>query len=165
VAGETGKSVKKHFANIQLRPTPEQLSLINRAAQTLGSSPADFMMETACREAKNVLADRIYFSLPEEQFRRFTTLLEVRPARNPAWRNSSKPKFHGISNVAYVLQYYSHCATRREEYEAYRSTKLAATQGKSASSRLYQTHRSHDYCRARGLVARRTNRDGSGENA
>jgi uncharacterized protein (DUF1778 family) len=83
MARETGKSVKKHFANIRLRPTPEQQSLINLAAQTLGSSPADFIMETARREAQNVLADRIYFSLPEEQFRCFTTFLETRPARNP----------------------------------------------------------------------------------
>lgn len=83
MGGETGKFTKKHMANIQLRPTPEQQSLINLAAQTLGSSPADFIMETACREAENVLADRNYFSLREEQFRRFTALLEARPARNP----------------------------------------------------------------------------------
>jgi uncharacterized protein (DUF1778 family) len=57
-------------------------------------------METACREAENVLADRIHFSLPGEQFRRFNALLEARPTRNPRLRNSSKARFHGTNSVA-----------------------------------------------------------------
>lgn len=41
------------------------------------------MLETACREAESVLLDRRYFILPEEQFRRFTAMLDKPPASNP----------------------------------------------------------------------------------
>jgi uncharacterized protein (DUF1778 family) len=41
------------------------------------------MLETACREAESVLLDRRYFALPEEEFKRFTALLDKPPATNP----------------------------------------------------------------------------------
>ena len=69
--------------NINLRVSPGQKSLIDRAAQALGRNRSDFMLETACREAESVLLDRRYFALPNEEFKRFTAMLDKPPARNP----------------------------------------------------------------------------------
>jgi uncharacterized protein (DUF1778 family) len=41
------------------------------------------MLETACREAESVLLERRYFALPEEEFRRFISILDKPPASNP----------------------------------------------------------------------------------
>ena len=40
------------------------------------------MLEAACSEAESVLLDRRYFTLPEDQFERFTTMLDRPPANN-----------------------------------------------------------------------------------
>jgi len=68
--------------NINLRVSRGQKSLIDRAAQALGRNRSDFMLETACREAESVLLDRRYFALPEEEFRRFTAMLDKPPMSN-----------------------------------------------------------------------------------
>ena len=68
---------------INLRASRGQKALIDRAAEALGRNRSDFMLETACREAEAVLLDRRYFALSEEQFRRFTAMLDRPPARNP----------------------------------------------------------------------------------
>ena len=68
---------------INLRASRGQKALIDRAAEALGRNRSDFMLETACREAEAVLLDRRYFALSEEQFRRFTAMLDRPPAHNP----------------------------------------------------------------------------------
>jgi uncharacterized protein (DUF1778 family) len=40
------------------------------------------MLETACREAESVLLERRYFALPEDEFRRFISILDKPPASN-----------------------------------------------------------------------------------
>jgi uncharacterized protein (DUF1778 family) len=74
---------KARDENINLRVSRGQKSLIDRAARALGRNRSDFMLETACREAETVLLDRRYFSLPVEEFRRFTAMLDKPPASNP----------------------------------------------------------------------------------
>jgi uncharacterized protein (DUF1778 family) len=76
------KSGKNRGGNINLRISRGQKSLIDRAASALGRSRSDFMLETACREAESVLLDRRYFALPDEEFRRFTSILDKPPASN-----------------------------------------------------------------------------------
>jgi uncharacterized protein (DUF1778 family) len=56
--------------------------MIDRAADALGKNRSDFMLEAACREAENVLLDRRYFTLSEEQFETFTALLDSPPKTN-----------------------------------------------------------------------------------
>jgi len=51
---------------INLRASRKQKVLIDRAAEALGRSRSDFMLDTACREAESVLLDRRYFTLSEE---------------------------------------------------------------------------------------------------
>ena len=76
------KSDRNRGENINLRASRGQKSLIDRAASALGRNRSDFMLETACREAESVLLDRRYFALPEEEFRRFTAMLDRSPASN-----------------------------------------------------------------------------------
>ena len=45
-------------ATINLRAMPNQRDLIDYAAELLGKSRSDFMLESACNNAKNVILDR-----------------------------------------------------------------------------------------------------------
>jgi uncharacterized protein (DUF1778 family) len=83
VAGSATKSRSRRGENINLRVTLGQKSLIDRAAQALGRSRSAFILETACREAENILLDRRYFVLPDEEFKRFAAMLDKPPASNP----------------------------------------------------------------------------------
>jgi uncharacterized protein (DUF1778 family) len=71
---------------INLRATRKQKALIDQAAEALGRSRSDFMLDIACREAESVLLDRRYFALSEEAFRKFTTILDRPPKDNPKLR-------------------------------------------------------------------------------
>lgn len=71
---------------INLRASHTQKELIDRAAEMLGRSRSDFMLETACREAEAVLLDRRYFVVPEAAFKRFTAMLDKPPKDNPRLR-------------------------------------------------------------------------------
>ncbi|MDH4252669.1 MAG: DUF1778 domain-containing protein, partial [Nitrospira sp.] len=48
---------------INLRASQKQKLLIDRAAELLGRTRSDFMLETACRKAETVLLDGRYFGL------------------------------------------------------------------------------------------------------
>jgi uncharacterized protein (DUF1778 family) len=71
---------------INLRASRKQKVLIDRAAEALGRSRSDFMLDTACREAESILLDRRYFVLSEDAFKRFTNLLDRPPKDNPRLR-------------------------------------------------------------------------------
>ena len=57
--------------NINIRAKRTQRDLIDQAAGLLGKTRSDFMLETACREAEDVLLDRRVFTLDAETFRKF----------------------------------------------------------------------------------------------
>ena len=67
---------------ISLRATRKQKALIDQAAEALGRSRSEFMLDAVCREAESVLLDRRYFALPQDAFRRFTTMLDRPPKDN-----------------------------------------------------------------------------------
>jgi uncharacterized protein (DUF1778 family) len=69
--------------NINLRVSRSQKALIDQAADALGRSRSDFMLEAACRAAESALLDRRYFQLDDVEFRRFTALLDKPPGDNP----------------------------------------------------------------------------------
>jgi uncharacterized protein (DUF1778 family) len=68
---------------INLRANRKQREVIDRAAERLGKTRSDFMLEAACREAEGVLLDQRYFQLDEKQFKKFATALDKPPAENP----------------------------------------------------------------------------------
>ncbi len=61
---------------INLRANHRQKVLIDRAAEALGRSRSEFMLDIACREAEAVLLDRHYFLLSDEAFTAFMSLLD-----------------------------------------------------------------------------------------
>ena len=66
-------------ANINLRATQSQKDLIDQAAEALGKSRSDFMLEASCREAEGVLLDRRYFALEAKRFDEFMAILDAPP--------------------------------------------------------------------------------------
>ena len=71
---------------INLRASRKQRLLIDRAADALGRTRSDFMLDASCREAESVLLDRRYFTLDVETFEEFTAMLDSEPATNPRLR-------------------------------------------------------------------------------
>jgi uncharacterized protein (DUF1778 family) len=71
---------------INLRASQKQKVLIDRAAEALGRSRSEFMLDTACREAESILLDRRYFALPEEDYKKFVAMLDRPPKDNPRLR-------------------------------------------------------------------------------
>jgi uncharacterized protein (DUF1778 family) len=69
-------------APINLRASPAQRALIDRAASLLGQSRSDFVLEVACERAQAVVLDQVSFSLDAERCKRFTALIDAPPARN-----------------------------------------------------------------------------------
>ena len=67
---------------LSIRARSNQRELIDKAADTIGKNRSDFMLDASCREAENVLLDRRYFALSEEQFKAFTALLDAPPKPN-----------------------------------------------------------------------------------
>src|SRR3981189_28327 len=89
--GETMPATKmkdgtRRGETINLRASRNQKVLIDRAAEVLGRSRSDFMLDTACREAESVLLDRRYFTLSDEAFKRFTSILDSPPKDIPRLR-------------------------------------------------------------------------------
>jgi uncharacterized protein (DUF1778 family) len=74
MAQAPAKSTRDRVINI--RASARQRDLIDRAAQVLHKSRSEFILETACREAQDVLLDQTYFELDAEAFDRFMAMLD-----------------------------------------------------------------------------------------
>ncbi|MFT4256585.1 MAG: DUF1778 domain-containing protein [Pseudoxanthomonas sp.] len=70
-------------AAINLRAKPEQRDLIDRAAEVLGKTRSDFMLETACQRAQDVLLDQVFFTLTAKQYQEVLDYLDGPPEPNP----------------------------------------------------------------------------------
>ena len=62
--------------SINIRAKAKQRDLIDQAADRLGRSRSDFMLEAACREAEDVLLDQAFFTVDEGTFAQFQALLD-----------------------------------------------------------------------------------------
>jgi uncharacterized protein (DUF1778 family) len=58
-----------------LRATPQQSSLIRRAAATAGRNHTDFILDSAMEKAVDVLADQRLFLVDENRWKRFDAAL------------------------------------------------------------------------------------------
>ncbi|RUR79706.1 DUF1778 domain-containing protein [Chlorogloeopsis fritschii PCC 9212] len=67
---------------INIRVHQAQRDLIDSAADALGKSRSDFMLETACREAEAVLLERRLFIVDDDKFQQFLELLDAPPSAN-----------------------------------------------------------------------------------
>jgi uncharacterized protein (DUF1778 family) len=77
---------------INLHASQKQTMLIDLAAEALGRSRSDFMLETVCREAESVLLGRRYFALPKGAWKRFMGMLDTPPRVNPRLRGLLQTK-------------------------------------------------------------------------
>jgi uncharacterized protein (DUF1778 family) len=74
---------------ISIRAKAGQRDLIDQAADRLGRSRSDFMLEAACKQAEDVLLDQTYFALDAKSFAAFqddarqTTSADRPPAPHP----------------------------------------------------------------------------------
>ena len=71
---------------INLRVTPRDRDLIDRAAATLGKNRSEFMMDATRMAAEDALLDRTAFRLDAERFAAFIAQLDAPPAPNPVLR-------------------------------------------------------------------------------
>jgi uncharacterized protein (DUF1778 family) len=62
--------------SINIRAKARQRDLIDQAAERLGRSRSEFMLDAACREAEDVLLDQAFFSVDAGTFVKFQALLD-----------------------------------------------------------------------------------------
>ncbi len=75
---------------ISIRAKAGQRDLIDQAADRLGRSRSDFMLEAACRQAENVLLDQTYFALDTKSFAAFQAMLDQPPPPTDRLRRTLK---------------------------------------------------------------------------
>jgi uncharacterized protein (DUF1778 family) len=77
---------------INIRASRRQRELIDRAARILGKSRSEFMLETTCREAEDVLLEQTFFRLDAETFSRFSDMLDASPPPTARLRDLLREK-------------------------------------------------------------------------
>jgi len=66
----------RETVSINIRAKARQRDLIDQAAERLGRSRSDFMLEAACREAQDVLLDQTFFTVDAGSFAKFRAMLD-----------------------------------------------------------------------------------------
>ncbi len=77
---------------ISIRAKAGQRDLIDQAADRLGRSRSDFMLEAACKQAEDVLLDQTYFALDTKSFAAFQAMLDQPPAPSERLRRTLKAR-------------------------------------------------------------------------
>ena len=81
---------------INLRVTPHDRRLIDRAATAVGKNRSEFMLEAARRAAEETLLDKVLFRVDARTYAALITQLDKPPRANAALRKSScRPRLHG----------------------------------------------------------------------
>jgi uncharacterized protein (DUF1778 family) len=66
----------REAVSINIRAKARQRDLIDQAAERLGRSRSEFMLDAACREAEDVLLDQAFFTVDAGTFAKFQALLD-----------------------------------------------------------------------------------------
>lgn len=75
------QELRRRSRRLELRTTPEERALIERAVAVTGAGLTEFVVEQACDAARRVLADRQRFDMNEETMLAWEALNQ-RPARD-----------------------------------------------------------------------------------
>jgi uncharacterized protein (DUF1778 family) len=67
---------RRETVSINIRAKTRQRDLIDQAADRLGRSRSEFMLEAACREAQDVLLDQAFFTVDAGTFEKFHAMLD-----------------------------------------------------------------------------------------
>ena len=70
------QSPARETVTINIRATVRQRDLIDRAAERVGRSRSDFMLEASCRSAEDVLLDQAYLPVSAAVLANFQALLD-----------------------------------------------------------------------------------------
>jgi len=68
--------MRQTSVSINIRAKTKQRDLIDLAAERLGRSRSDFMLEAACSKAEDVLLDQAFFTVDAGTFAKFQALLD-----------------------------------------------------------------------------------------
>jgi uncharacterized protein (DUF1778 family) len=83
---------------INLRASAPQETLIRAGAKVRGVNITDFILESACTRAEQVIADQTTFTLSPQQWRAFTDALDRPPMAKP------KPRLQKLLSEKSVLE-------------------------------------------------------------
>lgn len=61
--------------SINIRAKSRQRDLIDQAAERLGRSRSEFMLDAACRHAEDVLLDQTFFAVDDKAFEKLRALI------------------------------------------------------------------------------------------
>jgi len=70
-------------SRINLRASQSQETLIRAGAKVRGVNVTDFILESACTRAEQVIADQTTFTLSPQQWKAFTKALDRPPMLHP----------------------------------------------------------------------------------
>lgn len=79
---EENQATSSRDIKINIRAQQNQRDLIDRAAQVQGKSRSDFMLESACQKAQEVLLDHVFFTLDDQRYQHFLDCLDAKPSPN-----------------------------------------------------------------------------------
>jgi uncharacterized protein (DUF1778 family) len=68
--------------SLNIRIKPELRSLIDRAAEMLGKTRTDFVLEASRKAAEDTLLDQTLFTVSDESYRAFLVRLDAAPQAN-----------------------------------------------------------------------------------
>ena len=77
---------------INIRAKARQRDLIDQAADRLGRSRSDFMLEASCKAAEDVLLDQTYFGFSEQSFAELRAVLDAPPQVSERLRRTLSAK-------------------------------------------------------------------------
>lgn len=83
-------------ARLNFRVTEPQKTLIRAGAEAKGVATSEFVMNSACKEAEQVLADRQQFTISPERYKAFVQALD-QPAQD-------KPRLRQLLSEPSVLE-------------------------------------------------------------
>ena len=78
--------------NIHIRAHASDRDLIDRAAEAIGKTRSEFVLDTARREAEEVLREQRVFHLDASAWRTFMKELDKAPSDNPKFKGLLKRK-------------------------------------------------------------------------
>ena len=80
------RSAKGETLNLPIKP--EELRLIDRAAESVGKNRTELVLEAARRAAEEALLDRMVFTVSPKAYAEFLARLDARPRPNKRLRRT-----------------------------------------------------------------------------
>jgi uncharacterized protein (DUF1778 family) len=84
------KTKKRDTLNMRIKPADR--NLIDHAAQLMGKSRTDFLLDAGRRAAQDALLDQTVFKISPAQYEKFIARLDAPPTPNPKLRRLMKAK-------------------------------------------------------------------------